>query len=289
MKKILVPTDFSASAVNAVNFAVQSAKTLPIDVTIIHVFDEADSMYTDYMGINKEYKAALKQDLRDKLDLLRLSILEAEGIAVKTKLIAGGITDAIMQEAKEEQTDLIVMGTFGANGILKKITGSKTAAVIGNSSIPVLAIPYEYEWKKPQRFLLATNHFEKEAKLLNFLFELAALYMADVKVAVYTDEQRDSAFTMVEHSHDAASFERMLKERYHESAIETTHLYGENFGETLQHHITRQQIDILVMITYQRSLISRIFHPSVTKQMSYITSVPLLVLPAGPANEHPSN
>ncbi len=39
MKKILVPTDFSLCADEAINFAVQSAKILPLEITLHHAFD----------------------------------------------------------------------------------------------------------------------------------------------------------------------------------------------------------------------------------------------------------
>lgn len=280
MKKILVPTDFSASANNAINFAVQSAKTLPLDIIIVHFFEESDSLYTDYMGVNKEYKSSLKQDLHNKLDQLRLSILEGEGIAVKTKLVTGAVVPAIDREAGLEHADLIVMGTFGTNGIMKKLWGSNTAAVISHSHLPVLVIPYDYVWKKPEKFLLATNHFEETPSLLDFLFELTGLYMADVKVAVFTDEEEDTAFTMVEHSYEAARYERILKERYQEPHLEAIQLYGTDFEDTLQHYIDRHSVDILTMVRYPRNFLERIFHPSMTKRMSYHTRIPLLVLPA---------
>ena len=55
MKQILVPTDFSTCANNAVDFAVQSAKILPVEITILHAFELKGNIYTDYMGVNKEF------------------------------------------------------------------------------------------------------------------------------------------------------------------------------------------------------------------------------------------
>jgi nucleotide-binding universal stress UspA family protein len=54
MKQILVPTDFSACADKAVDFAVQSAKFLSMEVTLLHAFHPGN-LYTDYMRVNKEF------------------------------------------------------------------------------------------------------------------------------------------------------------------------------------------------------------------------------------------
>jgi nucleotide-binding universal stress UspA family protein len=55
LKKIIVPTDFSACANNAIDYAVQSAKILPVEVIVLHSFDVRGDLYTDYMGVNKEF------------------------------------------------------------------------------------------------------------------------------------------------------------------------------------------------------------------------------------------
>ena len=54
MKKILVPTDFSKCADNALSFAVQIAKLMPAGIVLIHTVESDTGMYMDYMGIQKE-------------------------------------------------------------------------------------------------------------------------------------------------------------------------------------------------------------------------------------------
>ena len=53
MKKILVPTDFSTCANNAVNFAVQSAKILPVEVTLLHAFEVKATFILIIWGLTK--------------------------------------------------------------------------------------------------------------------------------------------------------------------------------------------------------------------------------------------
>jgi len=180
---------------------------------------------------------------------------------------------------------VVVMGTLGAGALKEKLWGSKTAAVIGKTRVPLIVIPFFYEWKKPEKLLLSTNHFEKEPAILDFVFELADLYMTQVHVAVMTDEDDDKAATFLEHTRKTPQYEKILKEQYSEETLTATHLYGKEFEETLQKHIDENEIDILAMVTYQRGFVDRVFKPSKTKRMSYHTTIPLLVIPGKQENK----
>ncbi|HTN06836.1 universal stress protein [Agriterribacter sp.] len=284
MKQILVPTDFSTCANNAIDFAVRSAKLFPVGITLLHIFEQKGSVYSDYMGVNKEFNQALLNDARNKLAELKKAIEETEEVTVNTHVAVTSVVDAVLQATEELNIDLVVMGTLGAGAIKEKLWGSKTAALIGKTKVPVMVIPFFYTWKKPENILLSTNHFETEPAILDFLFEMADLYMAQVHVAVMTDEDDDKAAIFLEHTRKTPQYEKMLKAQYKEETLTATHLYGKEFEETLQKHIDDREIDILAMVTYQRGFGDRIFNPSKTKRMSYHTKIPLLVIPGKQEN-----
>jgi len=280
MKRILVPTDFSACANNAVDFAVQSAKIFPVEVMLVHSFEVAGNTYTDYMGVNREFNQTLLHEANHEFARVKSVIKETENISVESYVSTTSLNESILGLANEKKIDFIVMGTSGASGLKEKLWGSKTAAVIGKSHVPVMAIPVDYKWKKPARILLSTNHFEKEPALLDFLFELAALYQAEVHVAVYTDEESDIAITFLEHARRIPEYENQLREQYKNDSIVVAHLYGKDFESALQDHIVQNDIDMLAMVTYQRKFPDNLFHPSLTKKMAYHTKIPLLAIPA---------
>ncbi|HEV2831892.1 MAG TPA: universal stress protein [Hanamia sp.] len=279
MKQILVPTDFSKCADKAIDFAVQSAKIVPVEIILLHSFEVKDNLYSDYMGINREFNVSMLNDAKEKLAQLKKNIEETDGLVVDTFISTNSLYDAITRSVKEKKIDMVVMGTLGASGIKGKLWGSRTAAIIGRSDIPVMVIPIEYEWKKPQNILLATNRFEKEPAILDYLFELAGLYMSRVQVAVFTDEGDDKAITFLDHKRKISEYEEYLTDMYNEETLTSAHLSGEDFETTLQNFIRENDIDILVMVTYQNTFWNRIFNPSKTKQMSYHTNVPLLAIP----------
>lgn len=280
MKKILLPTDFSRCANNAVEFAVQTAKLIPAEITLLHSFELMGNLYTDYMGINKEYNQSQLQDVYHKLAQLKHNIKADTGVTVETHVCTGAVKKCILKETTERNIDLMVMGTAGASGIKETLWGSKTADIIGKSRVPVIAIPCDYEWKKPQKILLATNHFEEEPMLLNFIFAMAAWYDAEVNVAVFTNESKDNAITYLEHLRKTPGYENKLKQSYHEDTLTVTNLFGNEFEDTLEEYMSNNEVDMLAMVTYQRSFTESIFHPSLTKRMAYHTRIPLLAIPA---------
>lgn len=279
MKRILVPTDFSECAARALDFAVQSAKMLPAEITILHAFDRQGSLYTDYMGVNKEFKRTMLNDVENRLTALKDDIRGRDGIFVNTLVLTDSLKDAILGATANTHFDLIVMGTSGGGGLKEKLWGSNTAGVISISPLPVLVIPDSYIWEKPSRFLIATERFELDPRILDRIFELAGLYMAQVEAAVFTADKEGPA-VFLEHAHKAPYYERQLQQRYGERELTTSQLYGDDLEAALEEHIDKKHIDVLVMITYKKGFWERLFHPSLTRRMSYHSRVPLLAMPA---------
>jgi nucleotide-binding universal stress UspA family protein len=281
MKRVLVPTDFSSCADNAIHFAVESARIVPLEITLLHSFEIISNVYTDYVGVNKEFNTTLLNEANSKLAALKEEIEQKHGVAVDVIISTESLQEAISTTLQNGKFDAIVMGTLGASGIKEKLWGSRTSNTISKSHIPVFAIPNDYKWKKPEKILLATNQFEKDPVILDFIFELAGLYMANVEVAIFTDKEDDNAGTFLHNNRQIVQYEKYLKETYKEETLTSAHLSGEDFGQTLQDFIAKNNIDILVMVTYPVKFWNRIFKPSKTKRMSYHTKIPLLAIPAG--------
>ncbi|MEJ0105933.1 MAG: hypothetical protein WDO19_26760 [Bacteroidota bacterium] len=49
----------------------------------MHAFEQSGDLYTDFMGVNKEFNESVLREAGEKLDLLRTSITETEGVSCK--------------------------------------------------------------------------------------------------------------------------------------------------------------------------------------------------------------
>ena len=278
MKKILVPTDFSPNAARAIDYAVRIAKLNKATICIIHI---CDHLYPFTMeSISKEdYNQKITDDALENLEMIRKSIEETEQVAVSTQLYSGTVVDTIPGAAGEHKADLIIMGTLGITGIRDAIFGTNTAKVISNSTVPVLAIPLEYDWSPPSKFLLAINHFDEVNDILDPVFDLAKVFKAEVRLTVFTDDDNPEASDFLVDEKGIKNAEEKLSKNYPGLKITTEHLAGHKFEETINEYIDNKKIDILSMMTHKRTLLGSIFNKSLTRKMSYHSKVPILSIP----------
>ncbi|MBN8789628.1 MAG: universal stress protein [Terrimonas sp.] len=280
MKKILVPTDFSACANNALNVAVQIARFLQWNIVLAHTIENDAGMYMDYMGVQKDQEEQMLEEARQKLKLLQEAIRETEAVSVEAQLKTGSVKDNILSSIEDNHADLVVMGTMGtAGGAGEKLWGTKTAAITGSSTLPVIAVPYSYAWNEPHDILFATNRFEKDAALINPVFDIARLFKSNIHVVVFTDEDSSSGSDFVDHSRNLDDYKYFLTKTYPEQNIITAHISGSRFEETLQQYIKDHNIEMVAMVSQQRGFLSRLVQPSATRSMAYHTIVPLLIIP----------
>lgn len=259
MKKILLPTDFSLNADKALNFAVQIAKRAKAEIFLVHACDLIDSPFKDKQTIYKEHNQAITEKANETLTLLKKSIEGPEQPIVNIKLYKGSVTDTILQVSEEHDANLIIMGTSGMAGLHEKIFGSKTAHIIGETNVPLIAVPPD---------------------IINPVIELAGLFNATVHIAIFTDVDTAEAYDYLNHKRSITAYEEKLKSLYKNTSIKSVHLNGHRFQETLEKYILEQYIDIVAMVTHRRTFLESIFNRSMTKKMAYHTQIPLLAIPA---------
>jgi nucleotide-binding universal stress UspA family protein len=162
IKKILYATDLSESAVHAFSYAVSLANAYEAGITILHVLAEfPGEEFISHMidtGTWEEIKRRHYSEARDKLIAKRRDhaamkeVLEAfseqakadnedSGFVTDEVLIKHGTpAEVIVETAREQNCDLIVMGTHGYSAIADVLVGSTTKWVLKHSTIPVLVI-----------------------------------------------------------------------------------------------------------------------------------------------------
>ena len=278
MKKILVPTDFSPNAARAIDYAVRIAKINQATIYVIHVCDYLYPFTVESVA-KEEHNQKLTDDAFENLEIIRRSIEETEQLLVNTQLYSGTLVDTIPLSATEHQADLIIMGTMGITGLRDKIFGTNTAAVISRSTVPVMAIPLEYDWSTPLRILLAINRFDEVTEILHPALDLATIFKAELRLAVFTDEENAGAYEFLADAKEIKFAEEKLRKKYPGLMITADHLSGHHFDDSINKYIDHNKIDILAMMTYKRSLLGSIFNRSLTRKMSYHTKVPILSIP----------
>ncbi|MBU0484895.1 MAG: universal stress protein [Proteobacteria bacterium] len=136
-ERMLVATDGSKHSAAALDQAIGLAKACQCKLFILHAID----MNPEYLAISPKLEELMEKDAALILEKAKKKATEA-GIVCETILdIADPPYKAIVQTAKKQKIDLIVMGTHGKNALAKLVMGSVTRQVIGHIPCAVMVVP----------------------------------------------------------------------------------------------------------------------------------------------------
>lgn len=150
--KILVPVDGSEYSHDAAEYAIGIAKLTNGQVIALHVvhlpayaFAYSGSEGVSPMAIPTPLPPTLTEDEKKTAKKIVDEVKEmgdAAGVKMETKIVERhpSVPDAIIQLAKEEGVDLIVMGTKGKTAIRRFLLGSVTESVVHHAHCPVLVV-----------------------------------------------------------------------------------------------------------------------------------------------------
>jgi nucleotide-binding universal stress UspA family protein len=141
-RNILVATDGSKFSEAAVSEAISIAKRCDSNLIVISVvpseagspFDIVHSEMQKGTVADKEFQEAEKNVKNVK------TLAEENGVRVKGFIFSGRPYEAIIEAAKENKADLIVVGSHGRSGLSKLLMGSVTERVIGLAECAVLVV-----------------------------------------------------------------------------------------------------------------------------------------------------
>lgn len=144
MKKILVPCDFSAAAVDAFKFAVSIASKNNGTVHLMHVI-ELPVLYDSaaIMAFEQSYMDDRKKEVETEFAKLRKKWAKDKPVTVKIHVEYGSTVPVIRRMIKETKADLVVLGTTGAKGLKEFTVGSNTEKIVRSSPVPVISVKKE--------------------------------------------------------------------------------------------------------------------------------------------------
>ena len=157
MKKILVPTDFSKAAENALKVAAQLARKYNSEIYLTHLL-ELPLHQLDALSNHSELPEAvffMKLAHKKFEDVLAKDYLK--GINVHETVDFNQSFSGISDTAKQNNVDLIIMGSHGATGFKEMFIGSNAEKVVRTSEVPVLVIKNEHTDFDINEFVFASD------------------------------------------------------------------------------------------------------------------------------------
>jgi len=166
MKKILVPTDFSKSAENALRYAVLLADQWDAEIQLVHVVYPvayADAPVAIDIIVDEQINTA-KPKMKTMAEKILGQVLQQldNYPIINSDVEIGSAENRIAQLAEEGEYDLILMGTGTKENRFDRFLGSVAADVVKRAHCPVMVIPEEADYKRFMMLAYATNLSEAD-------------------------------------------------------------------------------------------------------------------------------
>lgn len=147
IKKMLVAIDGSEHAERALDLALEMAKTYAAEVQIVSVVSPVKSViprFTPAAPPSQFYNFFIKY-IEDRLktvlsEALKKAREENPTVKILTKLLNGNPAQEIVQTAKDENVDIIIIGSRGLGGIDELLLGSVSNKIADTATCPVLIV-----------------------------------------------------------------------------------------------------------------------------------------------------
>ena len=140
-RTILVPVDFSAGSLRALDLADWLAAQFNAVLVLVHVLDPIYTPGRFDSPRLRPLRAEARQEAESKLGKLAQDRTKESKRPMKHHVIDGVLPDAILAFAKKAKTDWIVMGSKGQTGVKRLLAGSVAERVVRHATCPVLIAP----------------------------------------------------------------------------------------------------------------------------------------------------
>lgn len=276
MKNILIPTDFSKNAWNAIVYAMQFLKDKKCTIYFLHTYTPA-FYRMDYALGGTVYSAipdfgadqALAQ-LEKTLDDVKTQFPNPNH-SLKMVSAFNTLTDEILELTIKKDIDLVIMGTQGATGAKQLFLGSNTVFTIRKVRTPILAIPNECTFTPIKKILFPSDFRDAYSKKeVQTIIEMARMYDAEITVLnvweVYELTQRQ------EKNKD------LLLGYLTNVSYKQVQVKGKKLSEAILDYIDHNDVDLLTMMNRDHSFFERVLTRQSIDQIGFHVQDPFLVV-----------
>jgi nucleotide-binding universal stress UspA family protein len=276
MKNILCPIDFSEASIHALEFAADIGAHEQGRLTLLNIFTPAE--------FNKIIKSQHVEQVYDKL--LKTAELKLEAIAKEIMHLSGkrGLMECrhiirpgeivikVAEVAKEEDCDLIVIGTTGTSAFKKKYIGDSATSIIHHSRCSVMCIPESHNFQGINRIVYASDYQEEDKLAVQQIVRLATSMDAELKIVHISHH---------DHTIDKAMYDSFVSElsgfvRYDRTTFDR--LVFNDVAQGLDKYARDIEADLLILLDKKLTKVEHLLHRSLTDHIDRFTDYPLLVL-----------
>ncbi len=279
MKKIIVPTDFSDNAWDALIYAIRLFDDIPCTFYILNTFQVSPSRITNIM--HKKRDTHMYRMLKDTSEKALKKIenhlndnLLNDKHEYKILSKSGALITILKNLISKENIDLIIMGTTGASRIKEVFMGSNAVKVIKHIDLcPVLSVPKSYEYQELEQVVFATDHKRYYNTVeLTCLLELQLIH--NFMISIIHIKKENSLNTIQKQNIE------ILKQFFETDTITFQEILTNTTVEKAIHkYASKHDANMICLLNYEHSIIEKLTHEPIINRVSFHSAIPLLIIP----------
>lgn len=270
---ILLPTDFSDLSLKALKYGLKLNKKIGGEITLFHALHLPGLVD----NVKKKLEDLLKKESLEELEILERKLRKEKLLTGKVKkgVEFGVPSKAISDYAQKNDIDLIVMGTKGAGKITKALFGSNTAHLLEKANTSVCVVPENYEIK--ERFTLKHIVYASDLENIDNEIKLIAAFARMFDATIHVVHVIPETGKIIPFKIEKIVPDLQKKANYNKIIFYAA--TNNNFHEEIKNYAHKNKIDLITLYMHKRSFWQNLFQTSHSKQLSYYTDIPLMVIP----------
>jgi len=271
MKTILIATDFSTVADNAVNYGVELAKSIGYSVTLVHVY-QVPVAFADgplvMVSLDELRQAAEKQLERIKTELRHV---HGKELKLYSEAILGNVVEEVGKLSEKLDPFAIVMGATGLTGAQRVLFGSTTLSAVRQLKHPVIVVPEGRVFGHGIKKIGLACDFREvvDTTPTRFIQQFQKTFQAELHVVSVDFESRAFRADTPEQSLMLHTLLEGTKPVYHFIEEEDVEAGLNRFAE-------ENNLDLLITIPKKHRFLEAIFKRSATKKLLKEARVPVV-------------
>ncbi|WP_394749368.1 universal stress protein [Spongiimicrobium salis] len=276
-KRVLIPTDFSKNALNAIRFGLDLYLRRNCEFYFLNVYQvkvySLDNMMVPEPGDNA-YEAAKQESADGFSRLMDILSLRPKNQRHEYHTVSSynSLLDAMKGIIAEKDIDIVIMGTKGATGAKAVIFGTNTVMAMEKiTECPVLAIPEEYRFTSPQEIVFPTNYkTDFKRRELQHLLEIVDMYGATIHILHI--EQKSSLTPSQKRK------KKLLEDILGAYPYEHHRLEGIKVHQGIYMFLEIRKSDMIAFVNKKHLFFGSILSNPLVKEMGYEAKIPVFVL-----------
>ena len=271
MKTIIVPTDFSPTANNAMNFAAEMAMNIDASLLLLNVYQVPVSV-TD-MPVVVVSTDDLKKDSESKLIQSKneLAGFTSGKVKIYTETRMGDVSDELEELCKKVQPFAVIMGTNSTSGVERVLFGSTALRAIRHLTWPVIVVPPDKKYGGGIKKIGFACDFDKviETTLVQFIRNIVKTFGAELHVLNVDHDNKHFKPKTPEESVMLQTMLEDLNPSYH-------FIDNVDIEDGINEFAEKNNLDLLITIPKKHSLLDALFKHSSTKELVTHSHVPVM-------------